>query len=299
MKFTKKQIGITSAVVLVLAGSVATAGIVSHNNAVQAKQVQEQKAKNAKVKAEKEAQATAKKAIEIAQKTPTDKNIQSATDLVAKVNDQKVKDELTKEIEGVKARVKAENAAKSAVSAFQKDNGNSNKQKTAQNAVNALTSSYSKELKADLQNKINASVKAHSDAEAKAKSKADQEAQAKKEVDVQSQSQATQQVQNNDSTAQVSDSSQVNNPNYTASVQDSSTYATQPQAGSTVQASAPNYTTPAVQTPEQATPSNNSGGKAPASWQSGTDADSLAKQEEAAQNAGTGNAVNKQPGAKW
>ncbi|MCW2280209.1 hypothetical protein [Lactococcus lactis] len=297
MKFTKKQIGITSAVVLVLAGGVATAGIVSHNNAVQAKQVQEQKAKDAKVKAEKEAQATAKKAIEIAQKAPTDKNIQSATDLVAKVNDQKVKDELTKKIEGVKARVKAENAAKSAVSAFQKDNGNSNKQKTAQNAVNALTSSYSKALKADLQNKINASVKAHSDAEAKAK--ADQEAQAKKEVDVQSQSQAIQQVQTNDSTAQVSDSSQVNDPNYTASVQDSSTYAIQPQAGSTVQASAPNYTTPAVQTPEQATPSNNSGGKAPASWQSGTDADSLAKQEEAAQNAGTGNAVNKQPGAKW
>ncbi|WP_242327028.1 MULTISPECIES: hypothetical protein [Lactococcus] len=292
MKFTKKQIGITSAVVLVLAGGVATAGIVSHNNAVQAKQVQEQKAKNAKVKAEKETQATAKKAIEIAQKTPTVKNIQSATDLVAKVNDQKVKDELTKEIEGVKARVKAENAAKSAVSAFQKDNGNSNKQKTAQNAVNALTSSYSKALKADLQNKINASVKAHSDAEAKAKSKADQEAQAKKEVEVQSQSQATQQVQNNDSTAQVSDSSQVNNPNYTASVQDSSTCATQPQAGSTVQASAPNYTTPA----------NNGGGNAPSrdTNANGTPTLDQANKDVAnAGSAGTGNAVNKQPGAKW
>ncbi|MCJ7969455.1 MAG: hypothetical protein MUW51_11255 [Lactococcus lactis] len=78
------------------------------------------KAKDAKVKAEKEAQATAKKAIEIAQKAPTDKNIQSATDLVAKVNDQKVKDELTKEIEGVKARVKAGECCKISCLCFPK-----------------------------------------------------------------------------------------------------------------------------------------------------------------------------------
>jgi hypothetical protein len=164
------------------------------------------------------------------------------------------------------------------VSAFQSDNGNSKKQENAQTAVNNL-SADSKTLKTDLQNKINASVKAR--AAAMAKAKADKEAQAK------TQNQAPEQAQSTDSSAQVSDSSQANNSNYTAAVQDNSTHAAQPQAGNTAQA------------PAQTAPSNNGGGNAPAGWQSGTDADSLAKQEEAAQNAGTGNANNKQPGDKW
>ncbi|WKT14592.1 hypothetical protein P9166_14515 [Lactococcus lactis] len=126
----------------------------------------------------KKAESNAKKAIEEAQKATTDKNIKLASDSVEKVTDKKVKESLIKEIAGINSRVKVENTAKIAVSAFQKNNSNSDKQKTAQNAVNALTSSYSKALKTDLQNRINASIKAHTDAEVKAK--ADQEAQAKK-----------------------------------------------------------------------------------------------------------------------
>lgn len=56
----EKQIGIAAAVVIVLVGCGATAGVVSHNNAVQAKQVQEQKAKDAKIKAEKKRNLTQK-----------------------------------------------------------------------------------------------------------------------------------------------------------------------------------------------------------------------------------------------
>ena len=275
MKLTKKQIGIAAAVVIVLVGCGATAGVVSHNNAVQAKQVQEQKAKDAKIKAEKKAESNAKKAIEEAQKVPTDKNIKLASDSVEKVTDKKVKDSLIKEIAGINSRVKIENTAKIAVSAFQKNNSNSDKQKTAQNAVNALTSSYSKALKTDLQNKINASIKAHTDAEVKAK--ADQEAQAKKKDDVQAQ--ANQQTQDNN-TAQVSEPQVTQGSQVPA--QDNNNYYSQSQAA-TGQASAPNYSAPAAHTNANGTPTLDQANKDVA------DAGSV----------GTGNANNKQPGEKW
>lgn len=190
MKVTKKQIGITAAIVLVLAGGGVTVGVVNHNNTVQAKQVQEQKAREAKIKAEKAVEATAIKAIETAEKNPTDQNLKAADEAVAKVTNEKTKEGLLNNIGAIRARVKLENMAKSAVSTFQSDNGNAKKQENAQTAVNNL-SSESKALKTDLQNKINASVKAREAAVAKAK--ADQAAQDKKETDAQTQ--ATQQVQ--------------------------------------------------------------------------------------------------------
>lgn len=290
MKVTKKQIGITATIVLVLAGGGVTVGVVNHNNTVQAKQVQEQKAREAKIKVEKAVEATAIKAIETAEKNPTDQNLKAADEAVAKVTNEKTKEGLLNNIGAIRARVKLENMAKSAVSTFQSDNGNAKKQENAQTAVNNL-SSESKSLKTDLQNKINASVKAREAAVAKAK--ADQAAQDKKETDAQTQ--ATQQVQK-DNTAQISEPQVTQGSQVPA--QDNNTYYSQSQAA-TGQASAPNYTAPAAQTPAQSNPSNKGGGNAPAGWQSGTDADSLAKQEEAAQNAGTGNANNKQPGAKW
>ncbi len=293
MKLTKKQIGIAAAVVIVLVGCGATAGVVSHNNAVQAKQVQEQKAKDAKIKAEKAAEATAIKAIEIAEKNPTDQNLKAADEAVAKVTNEKTKEGLLNNIGAIRARVKLENMAKSAVSTFQSDNGNAKKQENAQTAVNNL-SSESKALKTDLQNKINASVKAREAAVAKAK--ADQAAQDKKETDAQTQ--ATQQAQK-DNTAQVPEPQVTQGSQVPA--QDNNTYYSQSQAA-TGQASAPNYSAPAAQTPAQPSTGNNSSGNAPSrdTNANGTPTLDQANKDVAdAGSAGTGNANNKQPGDKW
>ena len=83
------------------------------------------------------------------------------------LKDEQAVKQLTKELEGIKTRVKLETEAKKAVSDYQKDAGNAGKLKKAQTAVSKLTSSYSKALKAKLEKEI-ATSKAQADKAKKA-----------------------------------------------------------------------------------------------------------------------------------
>ncbi|WP_240664839.1 hypothetical protein [Lactococcus lactis] len=92
-------------------------------------------------------EADSKKLLDIAEKTPTDKNIKLAKDSILKVKNAEVKKAFDNQVVGIKNRVKLETEAKTAVSNYRKDAMNQDKYKTAQQAVNKLTSSYSKGLK--------------------------------------------------------------------------------------------------------------------------------------------------------
>lgn len=100
----------------------------------------------------------------MAEKTPTDKNIKLAEDSILKVKNTEVKKAFDNQVVGIKNRVKSENEAKTAVSNYQKDAMNQDKYKTAQQAVNKLTSSYSKGLKDSLNKQLVTSKKQADDA---------------------------------------------------------------------------------------------------------------------------------------
>ncbi|WP_307984504.1 hypothetical protein [uncultured Lactococcus sp.] len=157
MKFTKKQAIINGGIALLLVGG-AVFGVL-YNQHVQAekdKQVQQEKKEaleNAK-RAEEELIKEAKEALLSAQKAPSKNNLEVAKKAISNLKDEQVVKELTKELEGIKTRVKLETAAKKAVSDYQKDAGNADKLKKAQTAVSKLTSSYSKALKAKLEKDI-------------------------------------------------------------------------------------------------------------------------------------------------
>ena len=176
LNWTKKQQIIGGAVAIVLIGGVTT-GIVNHANH-QAKVRKIEALKNKKIKLcndraekarklEKANEADSKKLLDIAEKTPTDKNIKLVEASILKVKTAEVKKAFDNQVVGIKNRVKLENEAKTAVSNYQKDAMNQDKYKTAQQAVNKLTSSYSKGLK-DTLNKQLATFKKQADDATKA-----------------------------------------------------------------------------------------------------------------------------------
>ncbi|ADA65823.1 MULTISPECIES: hypothetical protein [Lactococcus] len=173
LNWTKKQQIIGGAVAIVLIGGVTT-GIVNHANH-QAKERKIEALKNKKIKLckaraekarklEKTNEADSKKLLDVAEKTPTDKNIKLAEDSILKVKNTEVKKAFDNQVVGIKNRVKSENEAKTAVSNYQKDAMNQDKYKTAQQAVNKLTSSYSKGLKDSLNKQLATSKKQADDA---------------------------------------------------------------------------------------------------------------------------------------
>ena len=173
LNWTKKQQIIGGAVVIVLIGGVTT-GIVNHVNH-QAKERKIEALKNKKIKLckaraekarklEKTNEADSKKLLDIAENTPTDKNIKLAEDSILKIKNAEVKKAFDNQVVGIKNRVKLETEAKTAVSNYQKDAMNQDKYKTAQQAVNKLTSSYSKGLKDSLNKQLATSKKQADDA---------------------------------------------------------------------------------------------------------------------------------------
>ncbi|OUK03648.1 hypothetical protein, partial [Lactococcus petauri] len=126
-----------------------------------AKQVQQEKEKkqaieNAK-QADKELLIKAKASLAEAQKNPSANNLELAKKAISLVKDDKAAQQLTKELDGIKNRVKLETEAKKAVADYQKNATNADKLKKAQTAVSKLTSDYSKTLKAKLTKDIAAS----------------------------------------------------------------------------------------------------------------------------------------------
>ncbi|WP_336270858.1 hypothetical protein [Lactococcus lactis] len=173
LNWTKKHQIIGGAVAIVLIGGVTT-GIVNHANH-QAKERKIEALKNKKIKLckaraekarklEKNNEADSKKLLDVAEKTPTDKNIKLAEDSILKVKNTEVKKAFDNQVVGIKNRVKSENEAKTAVSNYQKDAMNQDKYKTAQQAVTKLTSSYSKGLKDSLNKQLAVSKKQADDA---------------------------------------------------------------------------------------------------------------------------------------
>ncbi|MCI1072561.1 hypothetical protein [Lactococcus lactis] len=173
LNWTKKQQIIGGAVAIVLIGGVTT-GIVANANykaeVRKIEQLKKDKVEKAKVRADKAKQleksneADSKKLLDIAEKTPTDKNIKLAEDSILKVKNAEVKKAFDNQVVGIKNRVKLENEAKTAVSNYQKDAMNQDKFKTAQQAISKLTSSYSKGLKDSLNKQLATSKKQADDA---------------------------------------------------------------------------------------------------------------------------------------
>lgn len=171
MKLNKKQTIVGVSLAILLLGGAAGATY-SHNvRAEKAKQVQQEKEKkqaieNAK-QADKELVIQAKAALAEAQKSPSANNLELAKKAISHVKDDKTAKQLTKELDGIKNRVKLETEAKKAVADYQKNATNADKLKKAQTAVSKLTSDYSKALKAKLTKDIAAS-KAQADKAKKA-----------------------------------------------------------------------------------------------------------------------------------
>lgn len=185
MKLNKKQTIVGVSLVILLLGGAAGATY-SHNvKAEKDKQVQQEKEKkqaieNAK-QADKELLIKAKASLAEAQKSPSSNNLELAKKAISLVKDDKAAQQLTKELDGIKNRVKLETEAKKAVADYQKNATNADKLKKAQTAVSKLTSDYSKTLKAKLTKDIAAS-KAQAD-KAKKAEEAKKSAQTAKAVD--------------------------------------------------------------------------------------------------------------------
>ena len=222
LNWTKKQQIIGGAVAIVLIGGVTT-GVVNHANH-QAKERKIEALKNKKIKLckvrdekarnlEKTNEADSKKLLDIAEKTPTDKSIKLAEDSILKVKNAEVKKEFDNQVVGIKNRVKLENEAKTAVSNYQKDAMNQDKFKTAQQAVNKLTSSYSKGLKDSLNKQLATSKKQADDATKAQQAKSESDSKAKATNTNKEQSASTGNATNNNANVNVGTDSQstVNN----------------------------------------------------------------------------------------
>ncbi|WP_374788110.1 hypothetical protein [Lactococcus lactis] len=222
LNWTKKQQIIGGAVAIVLIGGV-TSGIVANANhqaeVRKIEQLKKDKVEKAKERAEKAKQfeksneADSKKLLDIAEKTPTDKNIKLAEDSILKVKNAEVKKAFDNQVVGIKNRVKLETEAKTAVSNYQKDAMNQDKYKTAQQAVNKLTSSYSKGLKDTLNKQLSTSKKQADDATKAQQAKSESDSKAKATNTNKEQSASTGNATNNSNNANtVTDSqSTVNN----------------------------------------------------------------------------------------
>ncbi|MDG4982449.1 hypothetical protein OGZ39_12475 [Lactococcus lactis] len=222
LNWTKKQQIIGGAVAIVLIGSVTT-GIVNHANH-QAKERKIEALKNKKIKLckaraekarklEKTNEADSKKLLDIAENTPTDKNIKLAEDSILKIKNAEVKKAFENQVVGIKNRVKLETEAKTAVSNYQKDAMNQDKYKTAQQAVNKLTSSYSKGLKDSLNKQLATSKKQADDATKAQQAKSASDSKTKVTNTNKEQSDSTRNTTNNSDNANTGTDSQstVNN----------------------------------------------------------------------------------------
>jgi hypothetical protein len=173
LNWTKKQQIIGGAVAIVLVGGITSGVVVNANHQAEIRKVEQlkkDKVEKAKARAEKAKQleksneADSKKLLDIAEKTPTDKNIKLAEGSILKVKNAEVKKAFDNQVVGIKNRVKLENEAKTAVSNYQKDAMNQEKYKSAQQAISKLTSSYSKGLKDSLNKQLGTSKKQADDA---------------------------------------------------------------------------------------------------------------------------------------
>ena len=173
LNWTKKQQIIGGAVAIVLIGGVTTGIVANANHKAEVRKIEQlkkDKVEKAKVRAEeakqleKSNEAESKNLLDIAEKTPTDKNIKLAEDSILKVKNAEVKKAFDNQAVGIKNRVKLETEAKTAVSNYQKDAMNQDKYKTAQQAISKLISSYSKGFKDSLNKQLATSKKQADDA---------------------------------------------------------------------------------------------------------------------------------------
>ncbi|KSU00150.1 hypothetical protein [Lactococcus lactis] len=208
LNWTKKQQIIGGAVAIVLIGGVTTGVVANANHKAEVRKIEQlkkDKVEKAKVRAEKAKQleksneADSKKLLDIAEKTPTDKNIKLAEDSILKVKNAEVKKAFDNQVVGIKNRVKLENEAKTAVSNYQKDAMNQDKYKTAQQAINKLTSSYSKGLKDSLNKQLATSKKQADDATKAQQAKSASDSKAKATNTNKEQSDSTGSATNNNS----------------------------------------------------------------------------------------------------
>lgn len=149
----QKIIGGTAVAVLLIGGfgfEIASAN--HHAKEIKAEQLKQEEdtIKSKKLKEEKLVQSQAKKSLDVAETTDTPKNIETAESLIKKVTDKKVQETFTEQLNEIKDRVKIEETANKAVSDYSKDATNQDKYKTAQQAIDKLTSNYSKALKEQL-----------------------------------------------------------------------------------------------------------------------------------------------------
>lgn len=222
LNWTKKQQIIGGAVAIVLIGGVTTGVVANVNHKAEVRKIEQlkkDKVEKAKVRAEKAKQleksneADSKKLLDIAEKTPTDKNIKLAEDSILKVKNAEVKKAFDNQVVGIKNRVKLENEAKTAVSNYQKDAMNQDKYKTAQQAINKLTSSYSKGLKDSLNKQLATSKKQADDATKAQQAKSESDSKAKATNTNKEQSASTGSATNNNANVDAGTDSQstVNN----------------------------------------------------------------------------------------
>ena len=141
LNWTKKQQIIGGAVAIVLIGGVTTGIVANANHQAEVRKIEQlskEKVEKDRARAEKAKQleksneADSKKLLDIAEKTPTDKNIKLAEDSILKVKNAEVKKGFDNQVVGIKNRVKLQTEAKTAVSNYQKDDMNNDKYKTAQ-----------------------------------------------------------------------------------------------------------------------------------------------------------------------
>ncbi|KST82951.1 hypothetical protein NE301_03260 [Lactococcus lactis] len=220
LNWTKKQQIIGGAVALVLIGVVTTGIVVNANHQAKERKIEALKNKKIKLcnaraekarKLEKSNEADSKKLLDIAEKTPTDKNIKLAEDSILKVKNAEVKKAFDNQVVGIKNRVKLENEVKTAVSNYQKDAMNQDKFKTAQQSVNKLTSSYSKGLKDSLNKQLATSKKQADDATKAQQAKSESDSKAKATNTNKEQSASTGNATNNNANAGTDSQSTVNN----------------------------------------------------------------------------------------
>jgi peptidoglycan DL-endopeptidase CwlO len=222
LNWTKKQQIIGGAVAIVLIGGVTTGIVANANHKAEVRKIEQlkkDKVEKSKVRAEKAKQleksseADSKKLLDIAEKTPTDKNINLAEDSILKVKNAEVKKAFDNQVVGIKNRVKLENEAKTAVSNYQKDAMNQDKFKTAQQSLNKLTSSYSKGLKDSLNKQLATSKKQADDATKAQQAKSESDSKAKATNTNKEQSASTGNATNNNANVNAGTDSQstVNN----------------------------------------------------------------------------------------
>lgn len=309
-KLTEKQMITTGAIAILAIGGVSVAAI-NHSNSVHAQQVAKAKAHEAKVKADKKAKAeqlakekeTAQQKqvatlLATATKNPSDASIKAVNDAIAKLTDQKEKTkdaELVKELNNRLVLIKKVQAA---VKDYQAHAADANKQKAAQEAINNLKDKNDEDVKSELQKLFDESNK---QAQAAAKtSQATNQASSEVKEDSSSNSsanvnQAANQTQAN---TNASDSSQGGNYTYQASANNSQQYVSG-NTNSNNSGTASGYASSNTPSGNTNTGGSTSGGTAPSHTGGYGSIADLNQQEQEANNAGTGNAINKQPGAKW